>query len=138
MRQRTPFRPALVMAASLMTLHFAAASVAAQVDAAAGEPFVGRWELELEAQGQYIALDVDIWVEEGMLAATVSGIEGGKETVEELDLEDRTLILTYETSAQGQTFPIELSLTPKGDEFDAIADVADGMFEIQGTAVARR
>lgn len=132
-------RLALSAVALAAAVALAPHTAAAQVTADEGAAFVGAWELPLSAQGQSFTIDIDVWVEDGMLAAEVSSFEGGDATeVDEIDLhDDGSLSLEYESSAQGQFFPVELTLTPNGAEMDAELDIADGMFAMDGTATHR-
>ncbi|MDR0788276.1 MAG: hypothetical protein LBG44_10500 [Gemmatimonadota bacterium] len=129
----------LFPAAAAAALIMSASPVTAQVSATAGAGFVGKWTLALEpiqmpggaggarpgaaggagggagAGGRMGGNQtVEITTAGGQLAAKVSSPMGGDVTVQNIKMEDRTLVLSYSLSVRDQTIPSVMRLTPDG------------------------
>ena len=97
------------------------------------QPFLGTWELPIDA-GQPATLIIDIWDEDGQAAAAVTGMAGTPTPVTRITKMGEAIVLAYDADLQGQRAPIEIRLVQEGDDLHATVDVADGMMTLDGTA----
>jgi len=127
--------PPTALAIVLLGALAAPRAASAQVAASEIPQFVGTWNLPLEAQGQSFEMTIAVTeAENGQTAATVSDQMGDTE-VENVAVNGETLELSYETSAQGMTFPVLIRLTPVEEgTADVELDFAEGQFFMDGTA----
>jgi hypothetical protein len=126
------FARSLVAGAFVAVASLGASQLSAQaVPAADAQPFLGSWAVTIDAQGQSFTMDVDIQDAQGNVAAEVSS-ELGSTQVEKISRTGENLVLSYNMSAQGQQFPVVMTLTPAGEELNANLDFADGMFQTTG------
>lgn len=114
---------------------FGVSGAAAQVATADAQPFIGAWDLTVQADGP-ITLGLDIRDEGGQVAASVTA-QGSATNVTTITKSDDNLLLRYMADLGGQQAPIAIRLTPNGEELAASLDVADGMFTTSGTARKR-
>ena len=81
-------RKFFAMSAALALVAISAAfqptQAAAQVSSEDGAAFIGAWALPLNAQGQAFTIEFDIVDNDGVLAATVGGFEGGEEDIDDI------------------------------------------------------
>jgi len=158
---------ALAMVAVLVAA-FVARPAEAQVTAADGQAFVGKWALAFQPMGAGAggqgagggppgggaggarpgggggapgagaggrpggggrggAQVLDITVENGQLAAALTGGMGGGQTITNISLSGQALVLTYTMAMGGQSAPATLKLTPDGSAMKAEMVVADRM-----------
>ena len=137
---RSILKTPLFAAAALIALGFAvpgtlsAQSASIPVDEA--REFLGQWSLEISgAQGEQILLSIDIQDADGQVAAEVAA-DGLAQAVavESITRSGSSLILGFTPMVQGQPIPVEITLTPAGENLDASVIAADGMFAADGTA----
>lgn len=127
---------ALALVAATLGLLIGPSDVAAQseVDPADAEFFLGSWTLPLQtAQGAFTLL-IDIEEVDGSVTAEVGSDMMGSETVDQVSLQEESMRLQYSMNAQGQVVPVELMLTPDGEDLDVDLDFAGGQFAMSGTA----
>lgn len=129
-----------VLVAALSALAFLVpgpvAAQSASVPAEEAQEFLGQWTLEISgSQGEQIALSIDIQDADGQVAAEI-GADGLAEAVavERITRSGSSLVLTFTPMVQGQPIPVEITLTPSGENLDASVIAADGMFAADGTA----
>lgn len=126
---------AFALLAATLGMLLAPADVAAQseVDPADAEFFLGSWTLPLQtAQGAF-TIYLDIEEADGSVTAEI-GSDMGSETADRVSLQDERMRLEYTMNAQGQIVPVEITLTPDGEDLDVDLDFAGGQFEASGTA----
>lgn len=118
-------------ALALVAVVAGASQVEAQssIPTADAQAFVGAWAVNVDAQGQTFTMNLNIKDSSGSLAADVTADQMGSQVVETISKNGESLVLAYEAEAQGQVFPIKITLSPAGD---AQIDVADGMFTAAG------
>jgi hypothetical protein len=125
--------------AALVAMVFAVVAFAAQgahaqetVAVANAQAFLGTWDIEVEGTPlQIVVKDAD-----GQVAADVS-VMGTTSKVTTIARDGAALRLRYIADLQGQQAPIEIRLTPAGEQMATVIDVADGMFSVNGTATKR-
>lgn len=135
-------RIAPIMLALLLVVGIAGpATVAAQdspVRAADARAFLGEWAIAVDAQGQAVVIELDITEENGNVAAEVNDpMGGGSVRINRISKAGDNLVLSYDVDAQGQAFPIRVTLTPEADALNAAIDVAAGMFTTTAKATRR-
>ncbi|MQA91005.1 MAG: hypothetical protein GEU90_12330 [Gemmatimonas sp.] len=132
---RSIARIALLLAVAALT-PLVTGEAAAQVPAAEAAAFIADWDLALQGDAP-ATIRVNITDADGQVAAVVTGIEGRETPVETITKSDENLVLSYTASIQGQEAPIEITLTPDGENLSASLDLA-GMMTIPGTATKRQ
>ena len=115
-----------------------AAAQSAPVRAADAQAFLGEWAVEIDAQGQAVVFELDIIDENGNVVAEVNDpMNGGAIRIDRVSKSGDNLVLSYNLDAQGQQFPISVTLAPAADALDARIDVASGMFTSTAKATRR-
>jgi hypothetical protein len=132
---RSIVRFGLLLAAAVAVVPFGADQAVAQVPAAEARSFIADWDLALEGD-MPATIRVNITEADGQVAAVVTGIEGRDTPVTGVRKSGENLVLSYNTSIQGQQVPIAITLTPAGENLTASLDLA-GMMTIPGTATKR-
>ena len=125
----------LAVAAALLGAVFSPLGASAQsaLDASEAEAFLGTWTISLDTE--FGAFDMDLKVEDqaGKVAATMgSPNQGGMANVTDITRSGESLVLAYEVDAQGQRFPISLTLERDGEGLTAAFDFG-GQFSASGT-----
>lgn len=137
---RSIVRTPLFVASALTAVAFAApgtlSAQSSSVPAGEAQEFLGQWSLGLTgAQGEQILLSIDIQDADGQVAAEVAA-DGLAQAVavERVTRSGSSLVLSFTPMVQGQPIPVEITLTPAGENLDASVIAADGMFAADGTA----
>ena len=125
----------LPLAAALLGAMFSPLGTSAQseLDASEAGPFLGAWTISLDTE--FGAFDMDLKVEDqaGKVAASIgSPDQGGMANVTDITRTGEGLVLAYEVDAQGQRFPISLTLERDGEGLTAAFDFG-GQFSASGT-----
>lgn len=124
---------ALALVVAVFGLLLGAPDAAAQVEPADAEAFLGSWSLPLQtAQGNF-EMSLEIEEQDGEVVAEV-GSDMGSQDVETISRNGESLQLGYTFNAQGQQVPVEITLTPDGEDLDAELEFAGGQFNASGTA----
>ncbi len=137
------FRPVVPVLFALLAIGAPAATAvleaqATPVSPAEAEAFLGQWSLALDAQGQTFVMDLDIEDEDGTVTAEVSGEMAPVTKAESVSKAGEKLVLAFAVAAEGQQFPIVVTLTPVSDTLEAAVDVAGGMFVTTGKGTRRQ
>jgi hypothetical protein len=133
--QKSMLRVMMVAVAAAVLSPFAATGAAAQVSAADARPFIGQWNLPVQAD-QTINMEIDIMDHGGTVHAQVAA-GGSTNQVDRITKNGENLVLRYTANMQGQQFPISITLRPNGETLAATLDAADGMFTTNATASRR-
>lgn len=130
-----------------MTLMIAAAIVAlstlhgaAQAPSAAdGAAFIGEWALGLDTPQGAMTMDLSVKNDAGKLAASIMAgmIMTAPQTVTDLALSGKNLVMQYAFDYQGQSIPAAITIMPDGDKWKASFDFAGGQFVVDGTATKK-
>jgi len=135
MKSKRSFRAlgALLLGAALLPGAVAAQS---QLDTSQAQAFLGNWTISMQTDMGPFSFGLAIADQGGKVAATMSSPElGGNQSITDISRDEAYLVLAFTADAQGQQFPVTVSLEPNGDNLDVYFDVADGMFSATGTAV---
>ena len=112
-----------------------AASAQSQLDTSEATAFIGSWTISM--QGDF-AFEFPLVLEDqgGKVAANVGGFDpsAGMTAVTNITRSGEGILLRYDIDAQGQIVPASLEITPSGDGFVALLEIADGAFTVDGTA----
>ncbi len=112
-----------------------AASAQSELDTSEAAAFIGSWTISM--QGDF-AFEFPLELEDqgGKVAANVGGFDpsAGMTPVTDITLSGEGILLRYDIDAQGQIVPASLEITPSGDGFVALLEIADGAFTVDGTA----
>jgi hypothetical protein len=115
-----------------------AAAQSAPVRAADAQAFLGEWAVTVDAQGQPVVIELDITDENGNVVAEVNDpMGGGTIRIDRISKTGDNLVLSYDLDAQGQQFPISVTLSPAADALNANIDVAGGMLTTTAKATRR-
>ena len=125
----------LAVAATLLGAVFSPLNASAQseLDASEAEAFIGAWTIALNTD--FGAFDMDLKVEDqgGKVAVTIGApTQGSMANVTDITRAGEGLVLAYEVDAQGQPFPISVTLTRDGEGLTAAFDFG-GQFSASGT-----
>lgn len=124
----------LAAAVAFAAMAFATPALAqTSIPSSEAQPFLGTWSVALDANGQAFTMDVTIQDVEGNVAAEVGSPMGGAASkVGRIAKNEGKLVLSYSMNAEGQEFPVVMTLTPEGAEMNAVVDFAEGMFVANG------
>jgi len=109
----------------------------ASIPADQAREFLGQWSLGITGgQGEQVALSIDIQDADGQVAAEVAA-DGLSQAVavNRISRSGESLVLSFMPMLQGQPIPVQIDLTPEGEDLNAEVVAADGMFMASGTAV---
>jgi len=128
-------RLALIAALLGVVVSPRAAYAQSELDASEATAFLGSWTISM--QGDF-AFEFPLVLEDqgGKVAANVGGFDpsAGMTAVTDITLSGEGILLRYDIDAQGQIVPASLEITPRGDGFAAILEIADGAFTVDGIA----
>jgi len=112
-----------------------ALSAQSQLDAAEAQAFMGKWVISMQTDMGPFSMDLEVADQGGKVAASVGAPElGGMQPVTDVTRSDAYLVLAFMADAQGQSFPITVSLEPNGEVLDVYFEVGTGEFSATGTA----
>ena len=111
----------------------AAALEASDLEVADATGFIGVWDLALESSQIPLSFIMDIKDVGGKIGAILTSDFLGESTVTDITKDGETLNMKWEASVQGQQVPLDLTLTPDGEELKALLDFA-GMAKVEGAA----
>ncbi len=104
-----------------------------QVDVAQAQAFLGKWEINMDSDMGPFSMQMEIKDMSGKVGATIGSPDlGGMQDVTDIALADQNLVLSFEANAQGQYFPVAVTLQPNGEDLAVDFDVADGQFMASG------
>lgn len=104
-----------------------------QLDTAEAEAFLGSWDLPL--QTEYGAFDVDLVItdQSGKLSVVIGSSDlGGTQEVVDVSRSGDHLVLNYDVDAQGQMFPVTMTLSRDGDDLAYSIDAGGGAYSVTG------
>jgi hypothetical protein len=112
-----------------------AARPATPADAA---PFVGDWTLTLQGPNGPATFALSVSVEKEKVAGEISSEQLPKQPISTISLADKTLVLDYSFTWEGNPVPTVVSLTPAAEgKTTAQIDFAGGAYIMTGTAVKK-
>ena len=111
-----------------------AASAQSELDVSEAEAFMGNWVISMESDFGPFALDLEITDQDGKVTVSIGSPElGGMQSVTDVTREGESLVLNYEADAQGQYFPVTVTLEPDGENLSTWFEVGGGEFAAGGT-----
>jgi len=128
----------LAVAAALLGVVFSPRAVSAQsqLDTSEAAAFLGSWNISIVSDFGALEFPLELEDQGGKVAANVGSFDpsGGMTAVTDVTRSGEGLVLRYEFDAQGQTVPASLTITPDGEAFAAVFEIADGQFVVSGAA----
>ena len=113
----------------------AAAGQASMLDASEASAFMGTWVIAMESPRGGGTRDQTVVIrdEGGKAAARIEGGRGGALDITDIAKDGDSLILSFERSGRGRTFPVVLALTLDGEMINASQDIGSGRFTVSGS-----
>ena len=113
----------------------AAAGQASMLDASEASAFMGTWVIAMESPRGGGTRDQTVLIrdEGGKAAARIEGGRGGALDITDIAKDGDSLILSFERSGRGRTFPVVLALTLDGEMINASQDFGGGRRTISGS-----
>lgn len=137
MMQRVLFTAAL--AASVLAATAAiSAQAAGQLTAADAAPFIGDWTLVLQGPNGPGTFALSLKVEKEKVIGEISSDQLPKQPIRDISMADKSLILGYAFTWEGNPVETVVSLTPAADgKTTAQIDFAGGAYIMSGTATKK-
>ncbi len=127
--------PRMALAIGLLVTVLSPAAVSAQsdLDTSEAEAFIGDWNLPMDSEFGSFELLLEIHDQDGRVAANIGAPDFGMQSVSDITKSGETLILNYDTDAQGQLISVTVTLERDGENILFQLDAAEGAFSIGGT-----
>jgi hypothetical protein len=119
---------AALFGAALMPGRAAAQS---ELDVGQAQEFMGSWLVSLDAGGEEFLVELVLEDEGGKVAASVTTLPLGTQQVTDITRAEDTLTMQWEADAQGQIFPVLVTLTPSGEDLAVFLDLG-GQLALEG------
>jgi hypothetical protein len=102
------------------------------LDASEAEAFLGAWTIALDTEFGSFDMDLKVEDQEGKVAASLGAPQqGAMADVTDITRSGEGLVLAYEIDAQGQLFPVSVTLMRDGEGLTADFDFG-GQFSASG------
>jgi hypothetical protein len=115
----------------------AAAKPFAPASVGQAQPFLGEWTTAFEGPQGPFQLGIVLKAEAEKVTATVGSEMTGEIKVQEVTSDGSAIRLRYVFDMQGNQMTSVITLTPAGEKVRASLSVADGQFEVDGTATKK-
>lgn len=127
--------PRMALAIGLLVTVLSPAAVSAQsdLDTSEAEAFIGDWNLPMDSEFGSFELLLEIHDQDGRVAANIGAPDFGMQSVSDITKSGETLILNYDTDAQGQLISVTVTLERDGENILFQLEAAEGAFSIGGT-----
>lgn len=127
--------PRMALAIGLLVTVLSPAAVSAQsdLDTSETEAFIGDWNLPMDSEFGSFELLLEIHDQDGRVAANIGAPDFGMQSVTDITKSGETLILNYDTDAQGQLISVTVTLEHDGENILFQLDAAEGAFSVGGT-----
>ena len=127
--------PRMALAIGLLVTVLSPAAVSAQsdLDTSEAEAFIGDWNLPMDSEFGSFELLLEIHDQDGRVAANIGAPDFGMQSVSDITKSGETLILNYDTDAQGQLISVTVTLEREGENILFQPDAAEGAFSVGGT-----
>ena len=101
-------------------------------------PFVGDWTLTLSGPNGPASMDLSVKTEKDKPAADLTSEAMPKQTISEFSITDKTLVMGYSFTWEGNAVSAVISMTPAADgPMKAQIDFAGGAYVMMGTAAKK-
>jgi hypothetical protein len=124
---------ALAIGLLVTVLSPAAVSAQSDLDTSETEAFIGDWNLPMDSEFGSFELLLEIHDQDGRVAANIGAPDFGMQSVTDITKSGETLILNYDTDAQGQLISVTVTLEHDGENILFQLDAAEGAFSVGGT-----
>jgi hypothetical protein len=124
---------ALAIGLLVTVLSPAAVSAQSDLDTSEAEAFIGDWNLPMDSEFGSFELLLEIHDQDGRVAANIGAPDFGMQSVSDITKSGETLILNYDTDAQGQLISVTVTLEHDGENILFQLDAAEGAFSVGGT-----
>ena len=135
-------RTLALLCAAAMGLIFIPTAALAQAPAAAtpenAASFIGDWTLSLEGGQGPAQIPLSIKADAGKVVGSLSMGGQGTQTITDVSVNGKTLMLTYSFDYQGNAVEAVVSLTLAGDKVNAQISFAGGAYTMSGTAEKKK
>jgi len=120
--------------ALLLTVAIAPDQAAAQseLDVTDAQEFMGNWMVRIPSDQGELLVELAIEDEGGKVAASITMIGLGTQPVSDITRADDALEFELEADAQGQLIPINVRLTPDGEDLAVALNVGGGDVAVEG------
>ena len=127
--------PRMALAIGLLVIVLSPAAVSAQsdLDTSEAEAFIGDWNLPMDSEFGSFELLLEIHDQDGRVAANIGAPDFGMQSVSDITKSGETLILNYDTDAQGQLISVTVTLERDGENILFQLAAAEGAFSVGGT-----
>ena len=114
------------------------AQAGSQVTAADAAPFVGEWTLALQGPDNPGTFALSVTVDQEKVTAEISSDALPRQAIRDISLLNKSLILSYTFTWEGNPVDAVVSLTPAdGGKMTAQIDFAGGAYVMSGTAARK-
>lgn len=125
--------PRMVLAIGLVAvLCPAALSAQSELDTSEAEAFIGDWNLPIDAEFGSFELLLEIQDQDGKVAINIGAPDFGMTSVTDITMSGETMVLNYDTDAQGQLISVTVTLERDGENVSFQLDAAEGAFSVSG------
>ncbi len=125
-------------AAPAVTAPEQAAAAAPSIAPADLAPFVGDWTLTLSGPNGPASMDLSVKTEKDKPAADLTSEAMSKQTITDFSMADKTLVMGYSFTWEGNAVSAVISMTPAADgPMKAQIDFAGGAYVMTGTAAKK-
>ena len=101
-------------------------------------PFVGDWTLTLSGPNGPASMDLSVKTEKDKSAADLTSEAMPKQTITDFSMADKTLVMGYSFTWEGNAVSAVISMTPAADgPMKAQIDFAGGAYVMTGTAAKK-
>jgi hypothetical protein len=114
------------------------AQAGAEVTAVQAAPFIGDWMLAMQGPNGPGTFELSVKVEKEKVTGEISSDEVPKQPIREISMADKSLVLAYSFTWEGNPVEAVVSLTPAADgKMTAQIDFAGGAYIMSGTATKK-
>ena len=115
-----------------------AAAAAPSIAPADLAPFLGDWALTLSGPNGPASMDLSVKTEKDKPAADLTSEAMPKQTITDFSMADKTLVMGYSFTWEGNAVSAVISMTPAADgPMKAQIDFAGGAYVMTGTAAKK-
>jgi hypothetical protein len=116
----------------------AIAQAGGQVTPAQAAPYLADWTLALEGPNGPGAFELSVKAEKEQVTGEISSEQLPKQPIRQISMADKTLVLAYSFTWEGNPVDAAVSLTPAPDgKMTAQIDFANGAYIMSGTATKK-
>jgi len=127
-----------VLTASLLSTAVVSGRTVGQVTPAQAAPFIGNWTLALEGPNGPGAFELSVKVEKETVVGEISSDQLPNQPIRDISMADKSLVLAYSFTWEGNPVEAVVSMTPAADgKMAAQIDFAGGAYIMTGPATKK-